>query len=341
MKMNNRIIYGAMVAVAVMLSSCENSEQDFPDFKYNATYFPYQYPSRVLILGEDEQVDTTPDNRGEFKIGLTMAGVYANDRSRDVEYVIDETLAENLYAASGEELKALPRSYYNFREEGTIVIPKGSMQGYMNIQLTDAFFADAESGNLKYVIPVRIVSAQTDSVLYGVPAHPNADRRIATDWYVKPMDFTIYAIRYINPWHGKYLYRGQDEYGTDNKVVYRNKYVEKCELADIKTISKNQASFETQVRKTGGASPGKIALVLTFDADGKCAITSSPASYAPVTGTGEFVKDGDMWGGKKRNVLHLAYSYTDPATAELHTVRDTLVVRDRNVKLETYSPVVK
>ena len=48
-----------------------------------------------------------------------------------------------------------------------------------------------------------------------------------------------------------------------------------------------------------------------------------------------------MWGGKKRNVLHLAYSYTDPATAELHTVRDTLVVRDRNVKLETYSPVVK
>ena len=29
------------------------------------------------------------------------------------------------------------------------------------------------------------------------------------------------------------------------------------------------------------------------------------------------------------------------ATAELHTVRDTLVVRDRNVKLETYSPVVK
>jgi len=49
-----------------------------------------------------------------------------------------------------------------------------------------------------------------------------------------------------------------------------------------------------------------------------------------------FVKDGDMWGGKKRNVLHLAYSYTDPATNELHTVKDTLVVRDRNVKLGPY-----
>ena len=97
----------------------------------------------------------------------------------------------------------------------------------------------------------------------------------------------------------------------------------------------------TPVRKADGSSPGKIALILTFDADGKCAVTSSDASYAPVVGTGEFVKDGDMWGGKKRNVLHLAYSYTDPATNELHTVKDTLVVRDRNVKLETYSPVVK
>lgn len=342
MKMNNRIIYGAMAAAAVMLGACENAEQDFPDFKYNATYFPYQYPSRVLILGEDEQVDSTaPDNRGEFKIGCTMAGVYANDRSREVEYVIDESLAENLYTSSGVQLKALPHSYYNFHEGGTMVIPKGSMQGYLDISLTDEFFEDADSKELKYVIPVRIVRAQTDSVLHGVPAHPNADRRIDTDWYVKPMDFTIYGIRYINAWHGKYLYRGQDEYGTDKKVVYRHKYVEKCELADITTISRNQASFVTPVRKADGSSPGKIALILTFDADGKCAVTSSDASYAPVAGTGEFVKDGDMWGGKKRNVLHLAYSYTDPATNELHTVKDTLVVRDRNVKLETYSPVVK
>ena len=212
MKMNNRIIYGAMAAAAVMLGACENAEQDFPDFKYNATYFPYQYPSRVLILGEDEQVDSTaPDNRGEFKIGCTMAGVYANDRSREVEYVIDESLAENLYTSSGVQLKALPHSYYNFHEGGTMVIPKGSMQGYLDISLTDEFFEDADSKELKYVIPVRIVRAQTDSVLHGVPAHPNADRRIDTDWYVKPMDFTIYGIRYINAWHGKYLYRGQDE----------------------------------------------------------------------------------------------------------------------------------
>lgn len=142
-----------MVAAAVMLGACENAEQDFPDFKYNATYFPYQYPSRVLILGEDEQINTAPDNRGEFKIGCTMGGVYANDRSRDVEYVIDESLVENLYTSSGVELKALPRSYYNYHEGGTMVIPKGSMQGYLDIKLTDEFFEDADSKNLKYVIP--------------------------------------------------------------------------------------------------------------------------------------------------------------------------------------------
>ncbi|HIW65459.1 MAG TPA: DUF1735 domain-containing protein [Candidatus Alistipes intestinipullorum] len=340
--MNNRIVYGVLAGIAlVMLGSCENWDQDFPDFKYTATYFPYQYPARVLILGEDEQVDTTPDNNGEFRIGLTMAGAYSNDRDRRVEYVIDESLAENLSTSTGVKLEALPHSYYNFHESGALTIPKGSMQGYMDIKLTDEFFADAASKDLRYVIPVRIISAQTDSVLFGRPAHPDADRRIATDWYVAPMDFTIYAIRYINPWHGKYLYRGQDEYGDGKKVIYRNKYVEKCELADITTLSKNQALFETQVRNIDGNSPGKISLVLTFDDDGKCAVTSNESSYAVVTGTGEFVKDGDKWGGKKRNVLHLSYSYTDPATSELHMVKDTLVVRDRNVKLETYSPVVE
>ena len=119
MKMNNRIIYGAMAAAAVMLGACENAEQDFPDFKYNATYFPYQYPSRVLILGEDEQVDSTaPDNRGEFKIGCTMAGVYANDRSREVEYVIDESLAENLYGGAAEGAASLVLQFSRGRNHG-------------------------------------------------------------------------------------------------------------------------------------------------------------------------------------------------------------------------------
>lgn len=339
--MNNRLIYALLAGVAVVLVSCHNAKQEFPDYKYNATYFSYQYPIRTLIQGEDEQINTDQDNKGIFRIGVTMGGAYSNNKSRKVEYVIDETLTENLYSSTGVELAALPHSYYNFNESGTIVIPKGSMQGYMDIQLTDSFFEDVDSENFKYVIPVRIVTSETDSVLRGVPLFEGADRRIATEWYVKPLDFTIYAIKYINPWHGTYLYRGRDQYGVNNTVVYRNQYVERSEIKSLTTIAKNQTKLITQVRQSTGASPGDISMILTFDAENKCVVTSDASSYATVTGSGKFVKGGDSWGGKARHVIHLDYTYTDPATTEQHQVKDTLVIRDRNVKLETYSPVVK
>jgi hypothetical protein len=45
-----------------------------------------------------------------------------------------------------------------------------------------------------------------------------------------------------------------------------------------------------------------------------------------------------MWGNEPRDVLRLQYQVNFGATT--HTIKDTLVMRDRNVKMETFNPVV-
>ena len=62
--------------------------------------------------------------------------------------------------------------------------------------------------------------------------------------------------------------------------------------------------------------------------------------------------DGDQWGGEERNVLYLEYQYRDLDTIQnlvfgqvvseiyvdlLHTVKDTLVVRNRDVRFEEFT----
>lgn len=341
--MKKYISYLYLIILLSTVMSCENQENNFPNYKYTSVYFPYQYPVRTLILGDDELTDTENDNKLKFRIGLTLGGLYKNTQDRNVEYSIDETLTDSLFTQDGFKILALPRNYYNLPESGTIVIPKREMQGYIDVQLTEDFLNDPFADTVKYVIPLRIISAQADTVLRGKSALLTPDSRIKSDWSILPKDFTVFGIKYINPYHGTYLYRGMDVYTngtTENNMIYTNKFVEKTEVTNLNTFSKNQVKFTTMLRRAGG-SPGSLSMILTFDENGNCIISSDAKSKAVVSGTGKFVKEGDIWGGKKRNAIYLTYNFTDVANSEAHSVNDTLVIRDRNVKLETYIPVVK
>lgn len=57
-----------------------------------------------------------------------------------------------------------------------------------------------------------------------------------------------------------------------------------------------------------------------------------------VSGTGALVKKGDTWGDEKRDVLYLKYQVNFGTTT--HSFTDTVVMRDRGVKMETFNPVV-
>ncbi|MDD2381594.1 MAG: DUF5627 domain-containing protein [Mariniphaga sp.] len=335
-------IISLLVCMAGMFS-CENDDWSFPDFDYTTAYFPYQYPVRTLILG-DYMYDNSYDNNLKFKIGATMGGVYENKKDVVINFQVDPGLIRNLYNATGNTpILALPQNYYTLSSNNEIVIPKGEFSGSIDVQLSEAFFQDELSVGVNYVIPLKITQATTDSILVGMPGVSNPDPRVAGDWVLPPKNFTLFAIKYINEYDAKYLLRGHDQIkdaanNVVDEITYRDKYVERDEIVNVKTVARHVARYSNNVRSSE-ESPGTFTMDMTFGSEGNCTITEADGSEFPVSGTGKFVKNGDSWGGEKRNVLYLDYIVDDGVYT--HHVKDTLVFRNRTVTIEQFSPSVQ
>ena len=211
MKKMKKII--TLLLIAFVLGSCENDDWDFPDFDYTTSYFPYQYPIRTLVLG-NYSTDNSGDKEGKFLISATMGGVYENKEEITVDFVIDESLTENLYIGT-TKVVPMPRTYYTLSNDNKIIIPKGEFSGGIEVQLTDDFFNDLNSITTNYVIPLRITKSTTDSILQGAPGIASADPRVASDWVRPPKDFTLFAVRFVNELHGKYLLRGKSVFKSN------------------------------------------------------------------------------------------------------------------------------
>lgn len=334
--------------ILVICYSCSNKDSVFPDYKYTTVYFPYQSPVKTLVLGEDIY-DNTLDNQHKCLIMATMGGVYENKKTVTLSVVVDTTLTRRLKfeAATGDNVIAMPDNYYTLPagKEQTIVIPSGKLMGGLEVQLTDAFFQDPRSIKNTFVIPLRITNVvNADSILSGKSENKNPDRRNAAEWVTPPKDYILYVIKYINPYHGTYLRRGVDEVkGTggnstlDTTVVYHAPYVEKDELCNMVTTSMNEVTVSLKAKSRGNTDV-PFQLVLHFDNQGKCTVANPAASTYTITGTGELVKKGDMWGNEKRDVLRLQYQANFGTTT--HVFKDTIVLRDRGVKMETFSPYI-
>jgi len=246
---------------------------------------------------------------------------------------------------AGDTLVPLPQAYYTLSPTGTTVVPKGKMVGFIDVQLEDAFLDDPRAFTNRYVIPLKLTSTETDSILSGKMLKPDADPRVSGDWQIVPKNYTLFGIKYINPYHGKYLYRGKDilsnAAGTNvDTVVYRQKFVEENAVLALTTKGRSEVELIGLVQRTEG-SPGDFKARLTFDAQGStCVISTAPGSDYPVSGTGKFIREGDEWGGKKRNTIILDYTIADVTNDEYHQVNDTLVMRDRAVVLEVFEPVI-
>jgi hypothetical protein len=323
-----------------------NKKWEFPDYKYTTVYFPYQTPVRTIVLGEDIY-DNSLDNQHKFMIMATMGGVYENKKDITLNLSVDPSLTQNLkfQTSTGSNVMAMPQNYYTLPKDMKIVIPSGKVTGGMEVQLTDAFFADPLAIKNTYVIPLRINSVtNADSVLRGASTRPSPDARNAADWSTVPKDYVLYAVKYINPYHGSYLRRGVDQVkgsggntALDTTVVYHNAYVEKDQVTALFTKSMTQDSISLDAKNKGNTNL-PFRLQLTFDATGKCTVTGPSGAAYTVSGNGEFVKKGDMWGNEKRDVLHLKYQVDFGTT--VHSLTDTLVLRDRGVKFETFTAII-
>ena len=353
-----KFIYGAALgALTLTYASCYNSEHEFPDYEGGTTaYFAYQFPVRTLILGNDIY-DNALDNEHKFQIWSTMGGAYGG-RDAYVDIAVDESLCDNLWfvdeGGNPETLVLpMPSSYYNLASN---VIPyNGNPRGYVEVQLTDAFFNDPKAIENTYVIPLLMKGVRgIDHILTGTPREGLTPARTNTeDWDVLAKDYVLYCVKYKNPWDAKYIRRGVDnvtEKGVTNTIVrkdfsmvntdlehYKENPVNKNdEVCSIKTKNMSQAIFNVFFR-TSGASIG-CNLILTFNGN-QCTISSDDKNVT-ATGTGEFITKGTerseykdyQWGSingepVQRDILRLSYQVSfDDRDIQVSTT-DTLVVQ--------------
>lgn len=305
------------------LASC-NQERVFPDFEYQTVYFAYQYPVRTITLGEDVNVNTDLDNAYKCQIYAATGGVYSSKSDVSIGVTVDPSLLGNglLFGAGKDEVLPMPSNYFSLASD-KIVIPKGTLSGGVDVQLTDAFFADPKAIKNTYVIPLRMTSVT------------HADSILSTKNYI------LYAIKYINPWHGNYLRRGKDIItGSVNRTDTRHaQYVEKDEVVFLPTRSLSDLDFPVILKDAGGNNI-PVTLRVKFEGSEKCTITSSTTGVT-ATGSGTFVKRGEKnsWGNRDRDALYLQYEISLPDMKVVTT--DTLVMRDRAVAMETFTPVNK
>jgi len=335
-----KIIFASCIIMAIC-SSCSNKSVEFPNYKYTTVYFAYQSPVRTLVLG-DYNFDNTLDNEHKCEIMATMGGVYTNTKLISINVSVDSSLCNNLGFDNGNKVLMMPSNYYSLPKDMAIDIPSGSLEGGLEVQLTDAFFADPRSITNTFVIPLRMNTVNgADSILSGKSTLDAPDPRLVTDWTIPPKNYILYAIKYINPWHGNYLRRGveklQDNSGSDTVINYHTPFVETDQLCSIGTLSLNNDSLMLNGTSRGGANI-PFQLLLAFDSNGKCSIFGPSSALYSIIGSGVFIKNGDSWGDQPRDVLHL--NYTVDFGTSTHTFTDTLVARDRGIKFETFNPIV-
>lgn len=332
-------LYLMSLVLLAILTSCANQDWEFEDFPYQSVYFANQYPVRTITLGEDIY-DNTLDNQHKCMIMATTGGVYENKNNITIDIMVDNSLCNGLlFDKTTNGITPMPESYYRLASN-KITIPKGALSGGVEVELTEAYFADPLALTTKYVIPVVMKQVQNaDTILSGSPMVAIPNRCKTADWNVIPKDYILYAVKYINPWHGYYLRRGKDVItgSVNNTITRHQQYVEKDQVCQLTTSALKVTTFP--VTLTG--SDGKqfvCNLILTFDDNGKCVITSSSADFT-ATGRGQFVKKGDKnsWGNTDRDVLYLYYQISHTVKAMQIATNDTLVMRNRGVTLQTFN----
>jgi hypothetical protein len=271
---------------------------------------------------------------------VAIGGLYTNSKDRTFEFEVDDNLCKNiLFIAKGDPIKAMPKSYYTLSSPNKIVVPAGKYNGGVEIQLTDAFFKDPEAIKLSYVVPLKLKSsADVDTILSGNSPNPAADPRVASQWNIAPKNFTMFAVKYINEYHGNYFQYGsnkvKDAAGADvETTTYSEVYVENNTVAKLVTTGRNQVSFSTFFRSK--IMTGEIKMLLNFTGN-TCTITADAGSPYTITGTGTFQSKKYTWGNKERDGIVL--NYTVSSATNKYVADEVLVIRDRAVVMEVYNP---
>ena len=350
----NYFKYTAFLAAGTLLagsvSSCKNSDTDFPDYEGGVTaYFAKQDPVRTLILGEYENGDNSLDNQHKCMIYATQGGAYKS-RDLQVKVHVDNSLVDNLFFDKDFNLpvKAMPANYYSLAST-TLTRHKDYLFG-TEVTFTDDFFNDPEALDNTYVIPLVIDEAiGAVRILRGTPGTEGDQpwRLDASAWKVLPQDYVLYCVKYVNKWHATYLRRGTDKITANGEVTTeerKHEYVEQDEVVNFTTLGLNKCNYvfshvfgEGDARHTYSCN-----LEITVGADGQCTVSSSDNGVT-VSGSGSYKEKGDKnsWGRQDRDAFYLDYTVVFNNENVKFEVSDIFVLRSRDFKGEYFNPVYR
>ena len=325
MKRNiTKFIFG--IALVGTLWSCKSGDPTFPDYEGGTTvYFPYQYPVRTIVLGDDEY-DLTFDHAHKCQIKATFGGSY-NGSDGSIQVAVDESLCDNLFFEDGvTPVKPMPSSYYQLST--TTLSFNGTMNGTTEVQLTDAFFNDPQAVNTTYVIPL-VITGQTGfgKILTGTLLGDQTGSRTNSDlWDIKPMDYVLYCVKFQNKYSGFWL-----THGTTSTAD-----IEHAQAVEIKSKSLNTCVYTVSTQD--GNNILSADLLLTFNGD-NCTI-SSLTDGVTATGTGSWGDDTEKkaWGNKDRDGMELNYNVTF-ANGKTLSKHEKMVWQRSGVTIQEFAPV--
>ena len=317
------------IGLACAFWSCENGDIDFPDYEEGTTvYFPYQYPVRTIVLGDDEY-DTSLDKAHKCQIKATFGGSY-NGSNGSVTVAVADTLCDNLFFEDGvTPVKAMPERFYKL---STMTLAfNGTFNGTTEVQLTDDFFADPDAVKNTYVIPL-VMTSQTGftRILTGrLNEGASGSRTDESIWDVKPMDYVLYCVKFQNKYSGFWL-----THGTTSTAD-----IEKAQPVEVKTLSLSDCSYSVSYQD--GDQIYQADLKLSFDGSNNCTI-SSLTDGVTASGTGSWGDNTEIkaWGNKDRDGMELNYT-VDFGGGKTFSTHEKMVWQRSGVTIEEFAPVYK
>lgn len=316
MRTKNIIKAIAAGVLVVGMASCKSDEKTFPDYDEQTVYFAYQTPIRTIVLGTDDLGSTADNDTRSCKIGATMGGAYKGSKYKiKVDVAVDNSLTDNLFfdLACTDPVLPMPSSYYQLSE--TTIDYKGKESGYIDVKLTDAFFADPKSYEAKYVIPV-VMKSQTgvDRILTGEynPGVTSGSRLDADAWFIAPKDYVLYCVRYISKYEGYYLPMGTSTVRYNGETTTTPAKYDSWERVPQGSIlfldTKGENTVAMEVSALAGSELKTATALLTFSGN-NCTITSGTEGVS-ISGNGTYSESSSTynWGQKDRNGLKFQLS---------------------------------
>ena len=301
-----------LMVVSLLLNACYDDY--VKDYDYDGIYFPYQIDVRTLVVGEGMKI----------QFGVALGGVSDNVKDRIVDFQIDNSLisAQTLAsmkaaatyiktaAAPVTELKLLPANYYQLSDNSRFVIKAGQHSGTVTLKADSVkFLADVSTLIPTYAIPLRITTADADTVLLS-------------------KNYAVIGLKYENMLFGNYWHGGvMVEKDAAGAVLKTTEYYTSINGP----VSKAWAltTVEPMALTTNGyadiINPAKQEMKLT-QSGGKITLSSLPDASVQILPDGECTfNQAKLLQNRK---IFLKYKYVNAAGNTCYAT-DTLTFRNR------------